>query len=68
MIWATRQFEADNGGGTVPCATSIYLSVRKETTACGFSRQPVDDPIDEVGHARQRGKPCENNAAQHFRR
>jgi len=48
MVLGPRQFEADKGGGAVLCGWSMYLSARTQTAACGFSRQPVDDAIDEA--------------------
>jgi hypothetical protein len=48
MVLGPRQFEADKGAGAVLCAWSVYLSVRTRTSACGISRQPVDDAIEEA--------------------
>jgi hypothetical protein len=48
MVLGPRQFATDKGAGAVLCAWSVYLSVRRQTTACAFSRQPVDDTIEEA--------------------
>jgi hypothetical protein len=47
MVLGPRQFEHDKGGAVL-CAWSIYLSVQAETAACGLTRRPVDDAIDEA--------------------
>jgi hypothetical protein len=49
MVLGPRQFEADKtGNGAVLCAWSIYLSIQAETAACGLTRRPVDDAMDEA--------------------
>lgn len=49
MVLGPRQFESDKtGNGAVLCAWSIYLSIQAETAACGLSRLPVDDAMDEA--------------------
>ena len=49
MVLGPRQFETDRtGDGAVLCAWSIYLSIQAETAACGLTRRPTDDAIDEA--------------------
>jgi hypothetical protein len=49
MVLGPRQFEADKtGNGAVLCAWSVYLSIQAETAACGLTRRPTDDAMDEA--------------------
>jgi hypothetical protein len=49
MVLGPRQFEVDKtGNGAVLCAWSVYLSIQAETAACGLTRRPSDDAMDEA--------------------
>src|SRR5689334_21061649 len=49
MVLGPRQFEVDKtGNGAVLCTWSIYLSIQAETAACGLTRRPSDDAMDEA--------------------
>ena len=49
MVLGPRQFETDkSGNGAVLCAWSLYLSIQAETAACGLTRRPTDDAMDEA--------------------
>ena len=49
MVLGPRQFEVDKtGNGAVLCVWSLYLSIQAETAACGLTRRPTDDAIDEA--------------------
>jgi len=49
MVLGPRQFEVDKtGNGAVLCTWSAYLSIQAETAACGLTRRPTDDAMDEA--------------------
>jgi hypothetical protein len=49
MVLGPRQFEVDkSGNGAVLCAWSVYISIQAETAACGLTRRPIDDAMDEA--------------------
>ena len=49
MVLGPRQFEFDQSGkGAVLCVWSLYLSIQAQTAACGLTRRPTDDAMDEA--------------------
>ena len=49
MVLGPRQFEQDkSGAGAVLCSWALYLSIQAQTAACGLSRRPTDDAIDQA--------------------
>jgi hypothetical protein len=46
MVFGSRQFDKDEGGGAVLCTWTVYLTVQAQTAACKLARKPADDAID----------------------
>ena len=49
LVLGPRQFEQDKtGAGAVLCSWSLFLAVQAGTLACGLTRRPSDDAIDDA--------------------
>src|SRR4051812_43080423 len=49
MVLGPRQFERDTTGkGAVLCTWGFYIGMQAHSAACGLSRTPTDDAIDEA--------------------
>jgi hypothetical protein len=49
FILGPRQLEEDkSGAGAVLCSWMVLVAVRAQAAACGLSRQPIDDAMDEA--------------------